>query len=335
MSTDDLSFEELMARDGVKPLSPAKSKAKAPAPTPPKAPRPLFPRMPMPPPNPLAGRVEELRAERDVLEATVADAQAEVDALRKALEAASRAASDAAELRDAALESEEETRAEVRRVEGLLEAERGTLTSTLQARQSVAQVLIERGCADDLEMLQVLNGLLLQRPREFLEALVLSHPQELTAVLVDRVALVSRDVEFTPDANTVVVYVSKERCEISGGSDVQANFHGFVQACLDQDVKKLTIVGGSPAYRKQLKALADQHDDAPTLNLVSGTRRRERRRAEADLRGSDAVILWGGSELDHSVTSAYTAGTGRVVRVAHRGIARMLQIARGELRKKS
>ena len=138
-----------------------------------------------------------------------------------------------------------------------------------------------------------------------------------------------------PDTNTVVVYVPRGRCEVSGGSDVQANFHGFVQACLDQEVRKVTIVGGSPAYRKQLKLLAGAHDDAPKLNLVSGTRRREKRRAEADMRASDVVVLWGGTELDHSVTSVYTGGAARLVRVAHRGIARMLQLVRSGLRKKA
>ncbi len=335
MSNDDLSFEQLMALDGVKKLTPGKNKVKAQAPKPKRGKRPEFPRMPAPPPHPLEGRVAELEAERDALTAAGEQARVEIERLGAAQQAAQQAVVDAEELRDAAFETEEANRVEIARLQGLLEAEKGTLTSTLLARESVAQVLMDRGCADDLEMLQVLNGLLLQRPREFLEALVLAHPQELTTVLVERVAFVSRDVEFEPDANTVVVYVKKARCEISGGSDVQANFHGFVQACLDQEVHKITIVGGSPAYRKQLKLLAAKHDDAPTLNLVSGTRRREKRRAEADMRGSEAVVLWGGTELDHSVTSVYSGGSTRLIRVAHRGIARMLQLVRGELRKRA
>ena len=335
MSNDDLSFEQLMALDGVKKLTPAKNKARAPAPKPNKSKRPGFPRMPAPPANPLAGRVAELEAERDALTAARDEARAENERLASALEGAQQALAESEELRDAALETEATNRAQIAQLEGLLSAEKASLTSTLLERQSVAQVLMDRGCADDMEMLQVLNGLLLQRPREFLEALVLAHPKELTTVLVERVAFVSRDVEFSPDANTVVVYVKKDRCEISGGSDVQASFHGFVQACLDQEVRKITIVGGSPAYRKQLKLLAAGHEDAPTLNLVSGTRRREKRRAEADMRGSEAVVLWGGSELDHSVTSVYSGGSARLLRVAHRGIARMLQLVRSELRKKA
>ncbi len=335
MSNDDLSFEELMAKQGVKPLDPARAVPKA-APRPGSAGRsPEGPRMPVAPPNPLAGRVAELRAERDVLESAVAEAQDQIESLRGALQAAAQASEEATELRDVAVEAEQVSRAEVARLEGLLAAERGALTDTLQTRRSIAQLLLDRGCADDMEMLQVLNGLLLQRPREFLEALVLAHPQELMAVLVERVAFVSREVAFAPDANTVVVHVPKDRCEISGGSDVQANFHGFVQACIDQGVARMTVVGGSPAYRKQLKLLADAHADAPDLNLVSGTRRREKRRAEADMRGSDAVVLWGGTELDHSVTSVYAGGSARLIRVAHRGIAGMLQIVRSELRKKS
>ena len=141
------------------------------------------------------------------------------------------------------------------------------------------------------------------------------------------------EVPFEPDKNMVVVPVSKDRCEICSGSDIAASFHGFVQACVDRDVRRATIVGGSPAYRRKLQGLADDDEQAPKLNLVSGTRKREKRRAASDMRSSDVVVIWGGTELDHSVSEVYRGKDARIVRVAHRGIARMLQIVRSELRR--
>lgn len=332
MANDDLSFEQLMALEGVQQLKPKKGAAKTVKGLKPSRPAPPPP--PKLPPNPLAATVAELEAERDRLAAELADAQATIEGIRRDLAAALAATADAEDLAATAEQTADATAVEVRTLQEQLQGEKDALTLTLQARSSVAQVLEDRGCASDFEMLEVLNGLLLQRPREFLEALVLADAQSLAKVLVDRVAFVCRDVEFTADANTVVVHVPKARCEISGGSDTRATFHGFVQACVDRDVRKVTIVGGSPAYRRQLKALADEHDEAPSLNLVSGTRRREKRRAEADLRGSDLVVLWGGSELDHSVTSSYRGGPAQLVRASHRGISGMLAQARSALRKK-
>lgn len=330
MGQDDLSFEQLMALEGVKQLKPSKGKARAKH-VAPRGPQTSAPAPRVLPPNPLAARVAELEAELAESASANAARDATIASLQADLAAAEAAREDAEQLRDAALEAEQAAIDRITTTQADLDQERTALTETLQARESVAQVLLDRGCASDFEMLEVLNGLLLQRPREFLEALVLADPHGLARVLVDRVAFVARGVDFEADANTVVVRVKKERCEITG---IEPSFHGLVQACIDREVSKLTIVGGSPAYRKQLKALAAESEDAPSLNLVSGTRRREARRAEADLRSSDVVVIWGGTELDHSVSAVYRGGSARIVRVAHRGIAGMLQQVRSALRSK-
>ena len=337
MGDDDLSFEQLMAMQGVQQLPSRKSGAKArPAPAripAGRAPPPVV----VPPLNPLAARVTGLEAERAALlaereeaQVQVAALEARITALEAGLAAAQEATAEAEADRDLAYDTEAAGADEIKRLQAAVQSERDTLTGALQARRSVAQVLDDRGCADALEMLSVLNGLLLQRPREFLEALVLTDPHGLARVLVERVAFVARGVPFEADGNTVVVHVAAARCEVSG---LEPHFHGFVQACLDREITKVTIVGGSAAYRKRLRALAEQRDDAPALNLVSGTSRREARRAQADMRGSDVVVIWGGTELDHSVSAVYRGGPARVIRVAHRGLAGMLQGVRSALRK--
>ncbi len=339
MNDDDLDFERMMAMQGVQPIG---------------APRTRGPQSPPPPNKPLSRpavrpaivRVTELHAvekERDEaraeskslsaqvasLEAELASKEARVHALSEELEAERRGRTEDAE---SARTSAEEVREELGLMKRSLEYAEGQLSDTRRARTSLADALTERGCVDASEMLTVLNGLLLQRPSEFLGSLVLADPHALAKVLVERVAFVSSAVDFEPGKNTVVVRVPKKRCEICSGSDIASSFHGFVQACLDHDVSRVTIVGGSPAYRRQLSKLAEQTDDAPRLNLVSGTRRRESRKAQSDMRGSDVVVIWGGGELDHSVSQLYRGGDTRVVRISHRGIARMLQLARSALR---
>ena len=144
-------------------------------------------------------------------------------------------------------------------LERQLKDARGALSATEAAKTSLADALVERGCTTEFEMMTVLNGLLLQRPREFLDSIVLADPHALAKVLSERVAFVTSGVPFEADKNMVVVPVSKDRCEICSGSDIAASFHGFVQACVDRDVMHVTIVGGSPAYRRQLQALSLIH----------------------------------------------------------------------------
>jgi hypothetical protein len=42
---------------------------------------------------------------------------------------------------------------------------------------------------------------------------------------------------------------------------------------------------------------------------------------------ADVVIIWGGTLLDHAVADLYKDGPARVLRVPHRGIGRMLELA--------
>lgn len=339
MSDDEFDFERMMAMQGVHPMG-------APRTRDPKAPPAARTPLSRPAVRPAIVRVTELDAaekERDearaqvstlshkvaALEALLAKEAAGAHALSAALEVEQQSRAEDAET---ACTAEAQVREEVALLKRSLADAEGQLNATERARTSLADALIQRGCVDASEMLAVLNGLLLQRPREFLDSLVLADPHALAKVMVDRVAFVSSAVDFEPDKNTVVVRVSKQRCEICAGSDVAASFHGFVQACIDHDVSRVTIVGGSPAYRRQLSTLAEQTVDAPKLNLVSGTRRREGRKAESDMRSSDVVVIWGGSELDHSVAQVYRGNGARILKIGHRGIARMLQLVRSSLR---
>jgi len=335
--SDELDFESMMAAQGVQRIGKGTSRKAAP--------RASIP-MGAPVVSSAVVRASELTAvqqERDAAQARVTELSRQVqsrDGTIKSLRAQLAAANEQAEQEGIAQASKHAARADElvaaqERIAGLTAALSGATAALDQsnaAKTSLADALVERGCTDAVEMMAVLNGLLLQRPREFLDSLVLADPHALAQVLVDRVAFVSKGVDFTPDKNTVVVRVPKARCEICSGSDIAANFHGFVQACIDRDIGVVTVVGGSPAYRRQLSELADGNEDAPRMNLVSGTRRRETRKAKSDMRSSDVVVIWGGTELDHSVAELYRGDGARIVRVSHRGIAGMLALVRGALR---
>lgn len=92
-------------------------------------------------------------------------------------------------------------------------------------------------------------------------------------------------------------------------------------------IRKVVIVGGSPAVHDELRKAAPPDWD---LRLVDGTGRRTLDLARADLRWADLVLVWGSSELDHKVSNLYVhqkEGSGSVVSVSRRGIAALLEEA--------
>lgn len=205
---------------------------------------------------------------------------------------------------------------------------RADLSQHQQARDShttLRAVLEERGLVDEGEMVTALQGLLARYPRDLLDAVELTSRDRLLRLLDQRVSLAHDPARCDLARSSVVVQVPPERCELTGGSDIRAAFRRLLAACQSADAGYLTIVGGSPAYRNQLTDLAEPHRATLRLNLVSGTQRRERRRAEADMRKSDLVVIWGATELDHSVSGLYTGDAAPILRVPHRGISRMLE----------
>jgi hypothetical protein len=87
-------------------------------------------------------------------------------------------------------------------------------------------------------------------------------------------------------------------------------------------------VGGSPAVREELR---DALGQALSLRLVDGTERRSLSQARFDLEWGDLVLLWGGSELDHRVSTLYTGASAalrrKLVHASKRGVAALLEAA--------
>jgi hypothetical protein len=127
---------------------------------------------------------------------------------------------------------------------------------------------------------------------------------------------------------TPVLTGQRARCANCGGSDNRRAEAALLEACRGAGVQRLVVVGGSPAVREELR---DALGQALSLRLVDGTERRSLAQARFDLEWGDLVLLWGGSELDHRVSTLYTGAAQalrrKLVHASKRGVAALLEAA--------
>lgn len=127
---------------------------------------------------------------------------------------------------------------------------------------------------------------------------------------------------------TPVLTAQRTACASCGGSDNRRAQEALVSACRRAGIRRLAIVGGSPSVREELR---DALSDRLELRLVDGTERRTLAQARLDLEWADLVLLWGGSELDHRVSTLYTGAPAplrrKLVHASKRGIAALLESA--------
>jgi hypothetical protein len=127
---------------------------------------------------------------------------------------------------------------------------------------------------------------------------------------------------------TAVRTAHRTACASCGGSDNRRAMEALVTSCQRAGLRRVAIVGGSPSVREELRdALSARLD----LRLVDGTERRTLAQARLDLEWADLVLLWGGSELDHRVSTLYTGAPPplrrKLVHTSKRGIAALLEAA--------
>jgi hypothetical protein len=91
-------------------------------------------------------------------------------------------------------------------------------------------------------------------------------------------------------------------------------------------LRRLVVVGGSPGTREDLLGLLGDHLE---IRLIDGTTRRSAAQARQDVQWADLVLIWGSTELDHSVSSLYSQGRQerKVVTATRRGVAALLEEA--------
>jgi len=131
-----------------------------------------------------------------------------------------------------------------------------------------------------------------------------------------------------------VLASQKSACERCGGSDNSRAATEFLEACGRASLRRVVVVGGSPAVREELTA---RLGSTLELRLIDGTERRTTDKAKADLEWADLVLVWGGSELHHKVSMLYTSALPplrkKVVHAAKRGVAGLLAAGVEHLRR--
>lgn len=133
----------------------------------------------------------------------------------------------------------------------------------------------------------------------------------------------------TSSGREALTSLTKNTCHRCGGSDNAR----AAQELTEAGVRKLVVVGGTPATREELERLLGGRVE---LRLVDGTRHRPIERAKADLEWADRVLLWGATELHHKVSKQYAdapAARARVVHVPRRGVAQLLSGAVESMRR--
>lgn len=190
---------------------------------------------------------------------------------------------------------------------------------------SLSEHLAARGARGELESKELVGALVRSgRLGALLDAVAPTDSGKFADWLDDSTVLLG-SCGACPDVGTrAVLRVPSARCEVCSGSDIRRAGRKLVDACLSHGLTRLTVVGGSPKYHRQLRDIVQHH--RLKLRLVPGTVRRTRKQARYDLRGSDVVVVWGPTLLAHSTSELYTnqADQGRLVVVQHRGIGQML-----------
>lgn len=121
------------------------------------------------------------------------------------------------------------------------------------------------------------------------------------------------------DGRALIEVADPRDCELCGGQQNRAQVDRAIAALEAAGRRHLVVVGGSPATREELARLIGDRLD---VRLISGTDRRTGEAARADLAWADLVVVWGATELDHTVSKLYTdARKHHVVTCGRRGIA--------------
>ena len=100
-----------------------------------------------------------------------------------------------------------------------------------------------------------------------------------------------------------VVQVPPAACPVCRGSANSRAVREMVEACRRSNVLRLVVVGGSPTMRRELDELVN---DRLELRLVDGTASTNARAAQRDIEWAHLVVVLGGTQLAHKVSTLYT-----------------------------
>lgn len=180
------------------------------------------------------------------------------------------------------------------------------------------RLIEQRGLKGADEVAAALRALLdARRDRDLLPRLLVEDIPFVRTFLHENLFLHAEGDDVPP--NVVPFRVPADRSESEPPSAIATAARRFNSACLIRNRKNIVIVGGSPAYHRQLRSSVDERIQ---LRLISGTHKGRASDLSADLR-ADLVFVWASTILDHAVSGQFP----EAVILPHRGIARMLNAA--------
>ncbi len=235
-----------------------------------------------------------------------------------------------------ALEAERQAHAQTRNTHQALRAQHAALL----AREQRSATMVAPAAADAPResLLALLQRMGLQpAASRFAEALIALRHTPLGEHVLDNVFVESGSTDIAhllqdkvtwrcdacaTDAGAAqVVPVESVDCEVCGGSAIEAAASHLRTRCRAKQVRKLLIIGGSPAYHTQLQRVLPPSSDLE-LRLMRGDKRLDATRASEQVAWCDRGFIWAPTILDHAVSAVF-AGP-RISTIPVRGIRRFV-----------
>jgi hypothetical protein len=296
----------------VKPLA-GRDKVRARAVPKPRKPAPPFPEGARASP---ALEQDALRAQNSGLQASLAALQAKHDALlsqHAALHshhAALRAELDATRTVLAALQAEHLALREAR-------------TAPAPPSEPTPRPLAQAGLSD-AQLVATLDRLLAADRKLCARALLRDGDASAWHAIDDRVVLACALCSARLRPGVVAVEgVTAADCDLCGGSDTRRAFADLVAACEVAQVGRVLILGGSPAYREEAQRLVKETTRPLKIDFVGEGSKPGTKKALANARGADVLVVWCSTLLDHATTDAFGKVDALRVVVNRRGIGSM------------
>ena len=251
---------------------------------------------------------EALRREADALQANLVRLEADRDALR--------AERDALSTERDALRAERDLLNEIRALDR-------TAAMAAPPPTPTPRPLVDAGLSDG-QLVRTLEALVQSEPSRVARLLLVEGEAPHFKALDDRVVLAC--AACTPRLPRGVVPVSDlppEACDLCGGSATQRAFEDLVVACAAANVRRILVLGGSPAYREAAQRLVKGAKSPLSFAFVGEGAKPGKKRANASASTVDLVVVWCGTMLDHTTTAAHADVAAPRVTVSKRGIGSM------------
>lgn len=199
-----------------------------------------------------------------------------------------------------------------------------TLEAEEQRRRaglSLETLLRQRGLRGEDERAHAVRALIQTRRWSQISAQLKPIDQVGLSALVERYVLLHCGQDDCPVPGSIAaVQVSRTRCELCGGHGQRVALLRFSEGLMLHGIRRLAIVGGTPAYQRVLR---DGLDPRIECRLLLGD----------DDPGEDPprlVIDWDPSGLDRELSRLLSEGA-RLIRVPDRSLADMLDAVREHL----